>query len=65
MSNNRELDYLMRCKRLEKQLATVTRALADCQEERDRFRALYETERGKSRNDAAAHIWTGEDDERG
>jgi multidrug resistance efflux pump len=63
MNNNRELDYLMRCKRLEKQLATVTRALADAQEQLDGARALLETY--KKRNDAAAHIWTGEDDERG
>lgn len=57
-------DYLAR-KQLERQLSTVTRALADCQEERDRLRALYEMERGKNRNDPSAHIWTGEDDERG
>lgn len=57
-------DYLAR-KQLERQLATVTRALADCQEERDRLRALYEMERGNSRNDPSAHVWTGEDDERG
>lgn len=59
------IDDYLRCKQLERQLATVTRALADCQEERDRLRALYEMERGKSRNDPSAHIWTGEDDERG
>lgn len=63
MNNNRELEYLMRCKRLEKQLATVTRALADAQEQLDGARALLETY--KQRNNAAAHVWTGEDDERG
>lgn len=57
-------DYLAR-KQLERQLATVTRALADCQEERDRFRAMYEMEREKNMNDPSAHTWTGEDDERG
>ena len=57
-------DYLAR-KQLERQLSTGTRALADCQEERDRLRALYEMERGKNRNDPSAHIWTGEDYERG
>ena len=63
MNNNRELDYLMRCKRLEKQLATVTRALADAQEQLDGARAMLETY--KQRNNPLAHIWTGEDDERG
>lgn len=65
MKQDKELENFVRIKQLEKQLATVTKALADCQEERDRLRALYEIERGKSRNDAAAHVWTGEDDERG
>lgn len=59
------IDDYLRCKQLEMQLTTVTRALADCQEERDRFRAMYEMEREKNMNDPSAHIWTGEDDERG
>lgn len=63
MNNNRELDYLMRCKQLEKQLATVTRALADAQERLDI--ATANLEMWRNRNDAAAHVWTGEDDERG
>ena len=58
------IDDYLRCKQLERQLTTVTRALADCQEERDRFRAMYEMEREKNMNDPSAHIWTGEDDER-
>lgn len=63
MKQNKELESFIRIKQLEKQLATVTRALADAQERLDI--ATANLEMWRNRNDAAAHVWTGEDDERG
>lgn len=63
MKQDKELENFVRIKQLEKQLATVTRALADAQERLDI--ATANLEMWRNRNDAAAHIWTGEDDERG
>lgn len=57
------IDDFLRCKQLEKQLATVIRALADTQERLDIATANLELWR--NRNEAAAHVCTGEDDERG
>lgn len=63
MKQDKELENFIRIKQLEKQLATVTRALADAQERLDI--ATANLEMWRNRNDAAAHVWTGEDDERG
>lgn len=62
MKQDKELENFVRIKQLEKQLATVTRALADAQERLDI--ATANLEMWRNRNDAAAHVWTGEDDER-
>lgn len=63
MKQDKELESFIRIKQLEKQLATVTRALADAQERLDI--ATANLEMWRNRNDASAHVWTGEDDERG
>ena len=59
MKQDKELESFMRIKQLEKQLATVTRALADAQERLDIATANLEMWRNRYEQRAGA------DDERG